>query len=498
MKRILLAIATLLISINAQSQNQDEKTEIVIDFQELDESIKEGTILKPVRFGSFHTFRMEGINKFLYEVTLEGKKIELETPIPSELQTLFRLNRQELTETANSENLDEAVDNVENAEKRLNTFIELKTTNYLLELTQNMSLITTTMTAEEKFVVDEKINSIQDKVKVLEKFKNDIESYLLKIKGMGNELLKLKLIRIELVILAQKDISAKEMKNLVNKIDKPDKVKLLHSELATTFKTLKKDYEEILKNANDTEKEAIKGLFQKLENSYSTLDEAAALSLYSEVNFLYSELKNENNFRVVSPPTQADGDIVNYEVTITPTETNALGPNRNPMTFDFDVPVKGGLKVDFSVGPILSFGKGAKDEKYFLEDSETEGMSILRNRDNNNAINPGIGALMHFYKRSGTNTSFGGLFGVGAGFQSADDVNLSFYTGVSLVMGKRQKIMLNTGISFLNVERLKEDEFSANTEYTTADFDINNVTEKVFKPSFFLSLTYNLTNRVER
>jgi len=498
MKKIALMIVALGFAVNTQAQSRDKKTEIVINFQELDESIKEETILNPVRFGSFHTFRIEDINKFLYEVTLEGKKIELETPIPSELQTLFRLNREELAETANSEEVEEAVTDAVNAEKRLNTFIELKTSSFFSELNLKSNLLTSEMNEEQKLLINVQIESIQDKVMDLEKFKADVEKYLLQIKEMGHELLKLKLIRIELVVLAQKDISAKEMKKLVSEIDKPNRLKLVQNELSKTFKKLKKKYQEILQNANETEKDAINQLFKKLEDSFSTLDEASALSLYSEVNFLYSELQNENNFRVVSPPTQADADIVNYEVTITPSQTNALGPNRNPMTFDFDVPVKGGLKVDFSVGPVLSFGKNAKDEKYFMETSDTPEMSTLRQRDNNNTINPGIGALMHFYNRSGSNTSFGGLFGIGAGFQSVEDVNLSFYTGVSLVMGKRQKIMFNTGISFLSVERLKGNEFEVGTEYETSGFDLNDVTEKVFKPSFFLSLTYNLTNRVER
>ena len=360
------------------------------------------------------------------------------------------------------------------------------------------SFLVAEKTAEEKFFIDFQISALEEKIDDLEVFEVDVNKYLLQIKEVSNELLKLKLTRIELIILAQKDISASQMKKLVNKVDEPKKIKLLHNELTISFNKLKKDYLNFLKDTEDNEKEVLNNLFKKLEGSFKTLDEASLLSLYSEVNFLYTELKNENNFKVVSPPTQADGDLVNYEVTITPTQTNTLGPNRNPITFDFDVPVKGGLKVDFSVGPIFSFGKGAKDEKYYLEVSDTPDSIILRQRDNNNSINPGIGALMHFYKRSGTNTSFGGLFGVGAGFQTIEDINLSFYTGVSLVMGKNQKIMLNSGISFLNVERLKESEFEIGKEYDSTDFDLNNVTEKVFKPSFFLSLTFNISNRVER
>ncbi|WP_159300715.1 hypothetical protein, partial [Klebsiella pneumoniae] len=86
--------------------------------------------------------------------------------------------------------------------------------------------------------------------------------------------------------------------------------------------------------------------------------------------------------------------------------------------FSFDIPVKQGLKVDFSVGPAFSFGKGARDEKFFLEESGKDGMSILRERENNNPLNPGVGSFMHIYGRKGKGVAWGGLFGVGAGFQS--------------------------------------------------------------------------------
>lgn len=492
MKKLLLLIIVL--SINYNSQAQDKKTEIVIDWQKLDKSIKEETILNPVQFGSFHTFRIEGINKFLYEVTLEGKKIELETPIPTELQSLFRLNSKELDETATNE-ADESVDEVSKVEEKINKFITYKSDNYnkIIDLKGNKK----NDNNGNSFIIEEQISAVKEKIKLLNKFEADVNSYILKIKEFGNEILKLKIIRVELIILAQKDISAKEMKKLVNKINKPNKISTLHNELSDSFNGIKKDYKKILNELSKSEKEILNGHFKKLEESFKSLDEVKLISLYSEVNFLYTELKNENNFKVLSPPTQADSDIVNYEVTITPSQTNTLGPNRNPITFDFDVPVKGGLKVDFSVGPVLSFGDGAKDEKFYLENSETDDISILRQRNNNNVLNPSIGALMHFYQRSGKTASFGGLFGVGAGFQNIDDVNLSLYTGVTLVLGKSKKIMLNTGISFLSVKRLKEDEFEIGNEYNTTNFDLNSVTEQVFKSSFFLSLTYNLTNRIE-
>ena len=132
-----------------------------------------------------------------------------------------------------------------------------------------------------------------------------------------------------------------------------------------------------------------------------------------------------------------------------------------------------------------------------MEDANKADTVKLKRRDNHNIISPGLAAMMHFYPRSGKNIAWGGLFGVGAGFQSTEDINFSLYTGVSLVMGKRQKIMLSAGFSFLRVERLKDKQFEIDKEYPISKIDLANSTEKVFKSSGFLSISYNITNRIE-
>ncbi|WP_420572930.1 hypothetical protein [Kordia sp.] len=445
--------------------------EIIIDWQKLNLITKNKTLLEPVEFGEFHSFKIKNINKFLYKVVIEGKNVELETPVPSELQALFRLSKEELDATAETPEVDSALE----------------------ELTNNKGL---------------EIYTSQPN------FKNAVDTYEQDLRNIKKILFQLKLKRIDLVLLAQRDISRTDMDAAVTAVKAKYKIPTSLALLLPTFDTANTDKDKvqaefvtamsIIANSrgNDTVKQNKMSLINANMNTTmkvaATVNKTSLFTLYSEVTFLETELTNENNFTVIAPPVQADSDFLNFKVTATPEQTNTLAAHKSITDFSFDVPVKGGLKVDFSVGPVFAFGKGAQDEVFFLEDSETAGMSVLRERDNNNALNPGVGAFMHIYDRSGKGTSWGGLFGVGAGFQSIEDANLSFYTGVTLVMGKQQKVMLNAGLSFLNVERLKESEFIVGNEYTTADFDLGNVTEKVFKTSFFLSITYNLTNRNER
>ncbi len=499
--KYLLIILLFITTVNT-SFSQENIQEI--DWQKFDTTINKGKVLDPVQFGKFHIFKIININRFLYAVTIQGVKVELETPVPTELQRLFRLTPSELSATANNEEAENAIDKTTGVNETLDLLISFKQLEVSNLNTINASAKKQTKEEKLKNLLEQQLlKELKEEEKKIKAFKVDVNDYILNAKKVSNEIYFLKLLRIELVALAQMDISHSAMGTSMDTqgIKPPKRPKKLYEDLINSFDKLKKDYDDILKKIEDDDelnKKSLKNAFEKLEKAFKTVNEASLLSLYTDVNFLYNELRNEKNFTVYAPPVQGDGDFVNYNVTITPARTNNLGIYNSTKNFKFDVPVKGGLKVDFSVGPIFSFGDNAKDEKYFLEKSDTENQSILRKRDNNNAMTPGLGAMMHFYKRSGTNFSWGGMFGVGAGFQTVEDLNLSFYTGISFVFGKSQKIMLSTGISMLGVDRLKNNEFEVGNEYVTADIDINNITEKVFKSSFFLSISYNLANRTER
>ena len=167
------------------------------------------------------------------------------------------------------------------------------------------------------------------------------------------------------------------------------------------------------------------------------------------------------------------------------------------MKFTFDVPAHGGIKVDFSVGQTVSFGNNARDEKYYLKDGASQTDVILTKRNNNNVITPSLGAFMHVYRRSPKWLALGGMFGVGVGFQSTSELNANLFAGATLVMGKQQKVMLGFGVSYLRVERIKNDEFKEGNVYQISKINLSDVTEKVYRNSVFFSLTYNLSNRTE-
>ncbi|WP_422104650.1 hypothetical protein [Winogradskyella sp.] len=513
MKTKFVTLAIILFSFILHSQNNDNE-EIIIDFQTMNTTSNNSKLLNPIDYGKFYSFQIDNVNKFLYQVTIVGNSISLDTPVPTELQRLFRLSGEELEQTTEQEAADDAAQEAADATSSMKANLSVFSKTLETSINKNN---------KKAFKMQQDINDLakrgrstkskEQEAEALKEFtmqqldlKSEVDDLLKKMDDFSDELSNLldeiytlKVVRVKLINLATRNVSYLQMqKDLEDDSSlKPKNPNFDFNNLASSLKQLKAEMEELKPKLGAEQVIQLDNTYKKNNEAYAALDKSKALIAFSQVDYLYGELKNKNNFIAKAPPIQANGDLVNFEVTITPTRTHELGSYKNPITYSFDVPVKGGLKVDFSVGPTFAFGDGALDEKYFFESTDTENMGILKERDNNNILNPGVAAMMHYYRRSGKNMSWGGLFGVGAGFQSIDDVNLSFYGGISFVLGKEQKIMLNTGVVFMNVDRLKKGQFEVDNTYDTTEVSLSDVTEKVFKGSFFISISYNLANRVE-
>lgn len=548
MKAKIIFIGCLLLAWSAAWAQEKRR----LDWQKFSNSIGETKIVEPVQFGKFTVFQIDNINKFLYKVEMSGKSFELQTPIPSELQMLFRLSSADLEKATKAKKAEEAVEEIggaippmketadevevataaastkvgeaesalEDKEEAARTASEevqkasssakqapndkdrakAKTTAEQMAKEANKELETARIELEEAKAL---VESREELDAVLREIVKQCSEYLELSKIVATEIFELKRIRNKLVTIAQLDESFGEINGRIPDAGTPSPgIKDNYFRLKELYQKLEALYESAATaaeagTASKVQKDRIAKSSGKIEKADQLIDEEALLGLLNDVDFLLAELTNKNNFIAVAPPVQMDGDFVNYTVSITPTSTRALAAHRSPMEFRFDVPTRGGLKVDFSVGPVVSFGRGSRDFKYYRELDATGEKFMLKRLDNRNDISPSLAALMHFYPRTGRNAAFGGLFGVGAGFQTISDVNLSLFTGVSYVLGKRQKIMISGGLSYLRLDRLKTDQYSVGGIYEEASVRLEDVTEKVFKASPFLSITYNLTNRVE-
>lgn len=430
-----------------------------------DADLRKGKV-KALATGSFATLKIINVNTFRFKVEIEGKNINYVTQVPSELQAIFRLNEEE-----EKKNTEQGLRDAQSGGDEVNK-LKANIGNYTLAA---------------------KATADKNAAKLTDAMKKFIDATL--------KVADIKLKRLALISLVKQDWSS------YNTMMEKAPASLSFSFMQSTFKDFNEKYAavnsiiaELLPQASSDAslKAVLERIDKQLNDSYTKLTEDSFLKLIEDVTVLQDAMENEKCFTVVSPPIQINGDYVFFNIKGTPVKVNDLANFVADKTFEIEIPAKGGWKADFSVGPVASFGSNAKDESYYLEpDVANPDLAYLRLRDNKNVFSPGLAAMMHFYNRSGRDVSFGGMFGVGAGFQSVDDLNFSLYVGGSAVMGKRQKIILSAGASFLRVDRLKTKEFEVDKQYLAADFDLSGVTEKVFRPSFFFSISYNISNREE-
>ncbi len=473
MKNSILILSIVLFSSHAFSQ---ERT---IDWQDFTNINLNKTLLKPVKNRNFAGFKIININKFLFKVEITGKGFNLETPIPTELQTLFRLTPDEKSAITDNKKSTKAAEDIK------------KENEVMADIKKGI---------EAKPQIGENAASVNEisLVSIISELNIKCEEYYQKAAELSGKLLDLKILKVELIDIAQMDAKSDVIKKKIqvsNPIPSPVST---YKDFLVLYANVESLYDDAKDTAtNESDRKRIEDASKKIEKSFETFKEENIIVLFDQLTFLHNELNNENNYIAQAPPIQMTGDFVEYKCKITPTKTNIYGAYKSPQEISFIIPNNSGAKVDFSVGPTLSLGNNAKNELYFLEESTTTGKSYLRQRDNNNAGLPGVAAMMHVYDRSATETALGLLFGVGAGFKSIDNVDLSFYLGGSLILGRNQKVMLNSGVSLQRVDRLKEKQYAVGKEYTTQDFKLDDVVEKVFKPSLFISLSYSLAKRVD-
>lgn len=431
--------------------------------------------VNPIPYGGFIQLNIININTFRYKVELQGNSINYVTPIPSELQTVFKLS---------AENYDD------------------RNTNNALRLIKQASDQMTQQAKEaEKLSENKAADGSTDEKERLVNNMNELVKACAEYIKIAERVANIKYTRMQLINISKQKWAdhSKMMDNMPPT--------LVESEMKKDYMLFSKYYAEAYvkyENAADAAtdvnaeiKKAVVEAKKDITESQNLFYEDNFLKLIEDVTILQHAMENEEYFQVNSAPIQIDGDYADFKVKITPAQVNDLMPYEISRTFPVEVPVKGGLKVDFSTGPAISFGKNSRDDIYFAEVSKTDpNISVLKKRGNNNSISPGIAAMMHFGPRSGKDFRPTLMFGLGAGFQNTSDVNLSLYFGGSLVFGKRERVMLSSGVSYLKVTRLKTEQYVVDQQYTTP-INIADITEKIFKPSFFLSLSYNLTNRLE-
>jgi hypothetical protein len=199
----------------------------------------------------------------------------------------------------------------------------------------------------------------------------------------------------------------------------------------------------------------------------------------SKLRQIYEEIQG-NVFTYEFPPSQAVGDDVDIEIQLNRKAGNDAGSVYK--TIKTRVAVDGGWKVSGGLG--LAFGV-LREQAYAYSVVN----SVIQQDELDDFV-PMVVSFAHVYRRSPSNYTIGGSFGIGIPVQGGSSIQgLSFFLGPTMVLGKQQKFLLTAGIMGAGVERLGQG-FKAGD---TFDSIANTLpTNRKYEFGYFIGISYDI------
>lgn len=193
---------------------------------------------------------------------------------------------------------------------------------------------------------------------------------------------------------------------------------------------------------------------------------------------LYYLINNES-FTIWTPAEQLKDD----EVTLTPKLSSPDGKTVyefKPVT----IKTHGGFKVNFSTGFFLNF---IGDDNYdILKDSSGKNIGVVSTAKNK--ITQALGGMIHAYPR----WIKGPQPALSAGISLAQNGNMGFYGGASVMFLEKNRLVVSTGYAFNKIKQLNTSNVNQNNLFITQS-DTQIRYNDVYRGSWFIGITYNLT-----
>jgi len=219
------------------------------------------------------------------------------------------------------------------------------------------------------------------------------------------------------------------------------------------------------------------------------------ISLYKGLlNFLkiadYICKSNTCKYTLALHTNNSNVDLIRYTVTEEDIST------KKSQTYVYDIWLKGGLKIDFSAG---IFATGLIDQEYekspvYDADTVSGKLFNIKRKDKGN-IGFAFGGMVNVSPRLGTSWFVPGL---SVGVAYANNQKLQFLTGVSLHMGKTERIILHFGAAMgiaqtLDNSRIVYAEGSNSVRGNMSDYNIPLVDK--FTVKYHFGISYNLSKK---
>lgn len=193
------------------------------------------------------------------------------------------------------------------------------------------------------------------------------------------------------------------------------------------------------------------------------------------------EALNNNDFKYTYR-TEAIGDRTTLDLNFYKKDTlgyRMSDGSRRPAPIN--VPVYGGIKMNVSIG--LNFAQFFNQpQEYYLRDT------VLSSEDSDRFL-PVATTFIHFYPQRTNNVALGGSFGIGIPLTGSENFSsINFFLGPSLIFGKSQRIVLNTGLMGGKVKELSRGLNVGDTVLPQSEIP----TASRYKIGYFLGVSFNL------
>jgi len=418
-----------------------------------------------VPLDSLSVFRINNINRFIYDVKIESKQFEYYSPTPAALSILQIEQQKESDIAEKADNAVKAADNLAPTKGGRSFGITVAITNETTDLAQRAKALSSAFNA-------------------LEESKN-MKNNLIRISLTDGLTLSKAQNRLSQLHYDNTSITNLYMllpayKRAYEDYKEAERIYLLRSNVQSIIKTKGPNFEDVL---NKMSKE-IEDINTKVNNyDYN--------NLFKEISNLYDCLNDDRTYYVISTPIRTKKDIIIYKITITPRTGVNINFSQQKVEHSIEVRIKGGIRFDFSAGFMGAMG-GVLNKEYKKSYAPNDSMnsSIINELNNNNKYDLSLLALMHVSRRQNDGPStFSGTVGVAP---SAKDLTESMLIiGLSAGFGADQRVYLSSGAAFAKTDYL-------NNKYTlgvsTKNSEIgDDLTEKTWRVGWFIGITYNFT-----
>jgi len=251
---------------------------------------------------------------------------------------------------------------------------------------------------------------------------------------------------------------------------------------SVTLENIRRNFVE--NNSGTVSAEAFLDKYSQLRN---LLDEFSKYDYISGIETILNNVKPEN-FTVTLTLPSVDADIVEFTVKIEPTDPRNVA-SINQLNGPIVVQVKGGWVIDYSTG--VFFKVNSNDLEYWFEEGVVDKTKVILRARKKTTVLSEVGQLMHIYLQRTANVKWCPItFGLGTG--AAD--KLSYYLGTGLILGAKNRFVVNVGITAVKVDKLLPKFSKIAADGNEIDRPNNDVpiVESIYKIGYFVSLTYNL------